>query len=62
MMNILKKEQALSEEDIQRLMADHSVNVRNDTLKKLSVMYAQKDFMEKERRIAEEIFRIAGKS
>lgn len=61
MMNILKKEQALSEEDIQRLMADHSVNVRNDTLKKLSVMYAQKDFMEKERRIAEEIFRIAAK-
>lgn len=61
MMNILKKEQALSEEDIQRLMADHSANVRNDTIKKLAVMYARKDFMEKEQRIAEEIFRIAAK-
>lgn len=54
-------ENALSFADIQKLMADRSVSVRNDTIRKLAVMYAEKDFVNKERQIAEEIFRLAAK-
>ena len=47
--------------DIEKLLSDHSVDVRGDTIRKLSLMYAENDFVEKEKQIAEDIFRLAAK-
>lgn len=51
----------LSFADIEKLLANRSVDVRAETIQKLSVMYTEKDFIENEKRIAEDIFRIAAK-
>lgn len=51
----------LSFADIQKLLTNRSVDVRAETIQKLTIMYAEKDFVESEKRIAEDIFRLAAK-